>query len=241
MVHAIEFREGKAVYRNRWVRTAGFIAEQEAGHADSVRWFEAKPCYIYHVVNAWEEGDEIIMDACRVVESRPESSPGDSKQARMLAFLQLDARRWRWRFNLKTGDVKEEQLDDMNTEFPTMNRQFLGRKSRYAYNVHIPYEQTLCFDSLVKYDVEKRSAEKPLFGLGRYGSEAPFAPRVNAQDEGDGYVVTLVTDVNTDTSEVLIIEAKNFSSEPVARVQLPQRVPLGFHALWVPGKKLRAS
>src|SRR5262249_1664824 len=36
-----------------------------------VRWFEATSCFIYHVVNSWEEGDEIIMDACRVVEARP--------------------------------------------------------------------------------------------------------------------------------------------------------------------------
>jgi len=39
---------------------------------------------------------------------------------------------------------------------------------------------------------------------------------------------------------VLIFDAKNFSSPPVARVRLPQRVPVGFHALWVLGAKLWA-
>src|SRR6185503_17182655 len=33
MLHAIRFRGGQAEYRNRFVRTAGFVAEQDAGHA----------------------------------------------------------------------------------------------------------------------------------------------------------------------------------------------------------------
>ena len=34
------------------------------GTADEVKWFEANPCYIYHTINCWEEGDEIVMDCC---------------------------------------------------------------------------------------------------------------------------------------------------------------------------------
>jgi carotenoid cleavage dioxygenase len=36
------------------------------GTADEVRWFEAEPCYIYHVVNAFESGSTITMDVCRL-------------------------------------------------------------------------------------------------------------------------------------------------------------------------------
>jgi carotenoid cleavage dioxygenase-like enzyme len=203
------------------------------GKSGEVRWFEATPCFIYHVVNSWEEGDEIIMDACRVVEPRPKSAPGEGELARMQAFLRLEAQLWRWRFNLKTGAVKEEQLDEATTEWPTINRLRLGRKSRYAYNAYVPR-----FNGLVKYDIEKGTTAEYLFGPGRIGSEAPFAPRVGAKDEDDGYVVTFVADANTNSSEVLILDAKTFSSGPVARVQLPQRMPVGFHALWVHGYKL---
>ena len=205
------------------------------GGNDDVKWFEATPCFIYHVINSWEEGDEIIMDACRVVEPRPQSASGEGALARMQAFLRLEAQLWRWRFNLKTGAVKEEQLDEAKTEWPTMNRQRLGRKSRYAYNAYVPK-----FNGLVKYDIDRGTSEEHLFGPGRIGSEAPFAPRRNAKDEDDGYVVSFIADANTNTSEVLILDAKSFSSEPVARVPLPQRVPVGFHALWVPGTKLWA-
>ncbi len=206
------------------------------GGNDRVKWFEATPCFIYHVVNSWEAGDEIIMDACRVVEPRPQSAAGEGELTRMQAFLRLEAQLWRWRFNLKTGAVKEEQLDAAKTEWPTINRQRLGRKSRYAYNAYVPK-----FNGLVKYDIEKGVSTEYLFGPGRIGSEAPFAPRLNAKDEDDGYLVTFIADANTNTAEVLILDAKSFSSEPVARVQLPQHVPVGFHALWVPGMKLWAQ
>jgi carotenoid cleavage dioxygenase len=108
------------------------------GKGDEVRWFEATPCFIYHVVNSWEDGDEVIMDACRVVEPQPKSTPGEGELARMQAFLRLEAQLWRWRFNLKTGATKEEQLDEAKTEWPTINRLWLGQKSRYAYNAYVP-------------------------------------------------------------------------------------------------------
>jgi carotenoid cleavage dioxygenase-like enzyme len=208
------------------------------GKAETIRWFQASPCYIYHVVNAWEEGDEIIMDACRVLEAAPKPEAPKDDNSRMLSFLKLAARMHRWRFNLKSGATREEPLDDANTEFPTINRRVLGRKSRFAYNVNLTYTPALAFDGLTKYDLQKGTSERYDFGAGRFGSEAPFAPRVGSRCEDDGYVVTFVTDANSGRSEVLVLGAQDFGSNPIARIEIPQRVPLGFHALWIPGEKL---
>jgi carotenoid cleavage dioxygenase-like enzyme len=41
------------------------------------------------------------------------------------------------------------------------------------------------------------------------------------------------------SSEVIILDAKNFAAGPIARVQIPQRVPVGFHSTWIPGDQLR--
>jgi carotenoid cleavage dioxygenase len=207
------------------------------GKSNEIRWYEADPCYIYHTINAWEEGDEIVMDGCRVVNPEPPDT-GKGEIDRMLQYLRLDARLYRWRFNLITGRVRESWLDDANTEFPTMNMQLLGRKSRYAYNVHIAPDPTLLFDGLVKYDTVTGNAETHWFGDGRYGSESPFAPKPNAVSEDDGYLLSFVYNDHDDSSELVILNAQNITAEPLARVKLPQRVPLGFHACWVPEEKL---
>lgn len=204
------------------------------GTGDQVRWFDASPCYIYHVVNAWEEGDEIVMDAFRVDDPCPTlDNPEDGDLARMMSYLRLKAHLYRWRFNLKTGETKEENIDDRNAEFPTINWNYLGRKSRYSYNVSIPLARTLLFDGLVKYDHETGGTDSWMFEEGSWGSEAPFAPRHNPVSEDDGYVVSFVQNETTDTSQLVILDAQNMSDGPVARVHLPQRVPNGFHACWV--------
>ena len=35
-----------------------------------------------------------------------------------------------------------------------------------------------------------------------------------------------------------VLDAANLGAGPIARISLPQRVPLGFHATWVPGDRL---
>ncbi|GAB1820492.1 carotenoid oxygenase family protein [Herbidospora sp. RD11066] len=207
------------------------------GRADQIRWFEAKPCYIYHVVNAWEEGDEIVMDVCRV--GRPAPAGSGSALARMISYLKLDARMYRYRFNLLTGATSETYVDgDHNTEFPSIDQRLVGRKSRYAYNVSVKQAPTNLFDGLVKYDNLTGAKQTYYYGDHRYGSEAPFAPRDNSKGEDDGYLVSFVTDEREGKSEVQILDASDITKGPVARVLLPQRVPLGFHATWVRADQL---
>ncbi|MFI6902550.1 carotenoid oxygenase family protein [Nonomuraea sp. NPDC050394] len=208
------------------------------GQAHEIRWFEAKPCYIYHVVNAWEEGGEIVMDVCRV--SRPAPSGNGSALSRMIAYLKLDARMYRYRFDLRTGATSEHYVDaDHNTEFPSIDARATGLPSRYAYNVSVADAATNLFDGLVRYDNATGAKETHTYGPGVYGSEAPFAPRDGSTGEDDGYLVTFVTDEREGRSEVQILAASRISEGPLARVLLPRRVPLGFHATWVRADQLR--
>jgi carotenoid cleavage dioxygenase len=207
------------------------------GAPGDIRWFEAKPCYIYHVVNAWEEGDEIVLDVCRV--SRPAPVTGEqTRLAKLLAYLKLDARMHRYRFDLVSGRTSESRVDDDNTEFPSVDVRQMGYPTRYAYNVHIADAETNLFDGLVRYDNLTDERQSYFFGPGRYGSESPFAPRDGSMGEDDGYLVTFVTDEATGRSEVDIFDAASIGSGPVGRVLLPQRVPLGFHACWVRADQL---
>jgi carotenoid cleavage dioxygenase len=44
--------------------------------------------------------------------------------------------------------------------------------------------------------------------------------------------MSFVTDRETEASELAIIDARDVSAGPVARIQMQARVPIGFHANW---------
>src|SRR5690606_7764749 len=138
------------------------------------------------------------------------------------AWLKIDPTYHRWRFNLRTGQASEERVFDTQSEFPMINARYYGRKSDISYHVSFADDEVTLFDGLVRFDMAKGTRQEHKFGPGRYGSEAPFAPRDNSQSEDDGYVVTLVNDLNTQKAEFQIFDAREIDQGPLARVLLPQ-------------------
>lgn len=51
-----------------------------------------------------------------------------------------------------------------------------------------------------------------------------MAPALDASAEDDGYVVSFVTDMNTDSSECVVLDASDLARGPVARIRLPHRI-----------------
>jgi carotenoid cleavage dioxygenase len=233
------FYNEAAMKRRQWIvdyhrdmpARFGVVARRAEG--STIRWFEAEPCYVYHVVNSWEQGDELVMIGCRCAEPIPDPDPSDGPLATALANLRLRARLHRWRFNLADGTTREEPLDDANVEFPTISMATQARKNRWGYAMQIPDTRTLLFDGVAKYDLVSGAREKHSFGDG-YGSEVAFAPRDGGTDEDDGYLLSFVQRDRDEPAELWILRAQALEDEPVARVRMPQRMPLGFHACWVP-------
>jgi len=225
----------KLIFRQDLPSRFGIIPRH--GVVEDIRWFEAEPCYFYHVVNAYEEGGEVVLDVCRMRRPAP---PAESLSPleKLLVLLDLEANLYRYRFDLASGLTKEEWRDDRNAEFPMINLGLTGRSARYSYNVTFADQQVQIFDGLVKYDLESGSGAAHRFGEGRFGSEAPFAPRVGSSAEDDGYVVSFVHDENVGRSEVVILDAQDIAAPPIGRVLLPSRVPLGFHGTWIRGEQL---
>ena len=233
---ALKMGRSKIVFRRDWLSRFGIVPRY--GDDSNIRWFEALPCYIYHVVNSWEEADEIVMDACITVNPAPQANVKGAVE-KLKAYLRLEANLYRFRFNLKDGTTKEERLDDRYSEFPMINAREMGRKTAYSYIQNFDISDVLRFDGVIKYDTEKGTSDTHYYGEGVFGSESPFIPKKNAKSEDDGYVITFVTDERNDQSKVLILDAQNISDKPLAEIELPQKVPLGFHACWVEGHKLK--
>jgi len=213
------------------------------GSSRDVRWFEGMPCYILHLANTYEMGDEIVMDGAIQTNPVPDLS-GLPKEgyARMHALLSMDlqeTRMHRWRFNLKTGQTTEEDLDDEVTEFPMINAHFNGRRNRYAYNALPRPEWRL--DGLKKYDWQTGKTQRWQAPKGCFVSETPFAARDGAVDEDDGYLVTYVTNLETGKGECAIFDARDIEPGPICRVILPGHIPMGAHAVWTPAAELSGA
>lgn len=214
------------------------------GTADQVKWFEASATYVLHWMNAYEEGDEIILHGYFQDQPNPQPLPGlPIPVGQMMANIDINSfqsKLHRWRFNLKTGEVDEQRLDDRSLEFGTFNQQYAGRKSRYLYSVWGEPGWFL-FSGLVKHDLQTGESWSLPFGEQRFGSEAPFAPRINAIDEDDGYLVSFITDMKENRSECVLIDAKDIEAGPVCRIILPHSICSGTHATWADGVSIRAT
>jgi carotenoid cleavage dioxygenase-like enzyme len=219
---------------------ARFGVVPKTGTGDQVRWFETDTCYIYHVVNAWEDGDEVVMTACMMTQNGYPPNPAYGPYASMVNVLALNAVPVEWRMNMVTGEVKKRQLDDRIGEFPVVNLDCTGRKTDWSYHVAMGREELQRFSGLIKYDLNTGASKTHEFAPGIGGSEPAFAPRVGAVDEDDGYVIVFTTDEATGKSEVQVIAAQDIEAGPIARIPLPARVPAGFHGTWAPGAQIGA-
>ena len=146
---------------------------------------------------------------------------------------------------MRTGEVREGPICDLNSEFNKSNQIFHGVKTRYAYHQKIPLRaeggHTLRFTGLIKYDNDTGHRQEWDYGPGVFGSEAVFVPKRGADrssEEDDGYVTNIVTDTKDWTSYCLVFNAKDVSLGPIAKIKLPHRVPYGFHGWWARGQDI---
>jgi carotenoid cleavage dioxygenase len=194
-----------------------------------VRWFAVEPCYVFHTMNAFEDGSTVVLDACR--NSEVWRKAGDMQSGTGKLTLH------RFRFDLRSGGVKEETLDERAMEFPRVADARIGRKNRFGFTLRVEPGQSESpgFLGLLKVDLATGKSELHDCGPGRSAGEAVFVPASGADPDSDeGYLLSYVHDVATDRSELWVIDASRMGRPPIARVALPQRVPNGFHGSWLP-------
>jgi carotenoid cleavage dioxygenase len=95
-----------------------------AGDASDVRWFDVEPCYVFHPLNAYDDGDSIVLDLVRHPKMFDTELHGPNEGPTTLD---------RWTVDLADGKVRETRLDDHPQEFPRIDDRLVGRPYRYGY------------------------------------------------------------------------------------------------------------
>lgn len=190
------------------------------GSNKDVVWYDIDPCYVYHPLNAYEEGDDIVIDVCRM----EHSMKPNAKEVNPVLH--------RWTIHQSRGVVSESQLDEHAVEFPRVPDAVVGLKHRYGYTAEFGSGKPTAV-AFRKYDLQTGESKAHNLGAGRYGGEPVFVPAAGGSSEDDGYLLSFVYDEADGVSELVIVDASTMSDEPVARIHLPVRVPAGFHGSWI--------
>jgi carotenoid cleavage dioxygenase len=186
-----------------------------------VQWFDIDPCYVFHVGNAYEDNGKIVLDAVRYSREQINSVWGRIGGSANPATATGGTTLYRWTLDPATGQVKEEQRDDRNVEFPSLNETRVGRPSQYLY--------TVTDNAIVKYDSVTGASQTR--ELGKAPGEAEFVPAPDARNEDDGWLMSIVSDHDGTGSDLVIFNAADLDT--VAEIRLPRRVPAGFHGNWL--------
>lgn len=187
-----------------------------------VRWIPIEPCYVFHTLNAHDDGDRIVMHVMRYPELwRAGSHSFDP------------ATLWRWTIDPAAGTVREERLDDRAAEFPRVDDRLTGLDARFGHAsvAESPGSEPVA-GALLRYDLHTGAVTSHEFGPGRIPGEAAFAP-ADDRPGGDGWLMSYVYNAATGTSDLVILDAGDLTAPPVATVHLPVRVPYGFHGNWL--------
>ncbi|KAM7260730.1 hypothetical protein ACFE04_011403 [Oxalis oulophora] len=208
------------------------VMDKNAKDCSKIKWIDAPDCFCFHLWNSWEEPETdevVIIGSCM---TPPDSifNECDENLESVLSEIRL---------NLKTGKSTRRQIlsdsDQVNLEAGMVNRNMLGRKTRFAYlALAEPWPKVSGF---AKVDLQTGEVKKYIYGEQRFGGEPMFLPKDgNSKNEDDGYILSFVHDEKEWKSELQIIDAKTLNLE--ARVKLPSRVPYGFHGTFIHAKDL---
>ncbi|KAE8706135.1 9-cis-epoxycarotenoid dioxygenase NCED1 [Hibiscus syriacus] len=208
------------------------VLDKNAIDASGIKWIEAPDCFCFHLWNAWEEPETdevVVIGSCM---TPPDSIFNECEENLKSVLSEI-------RLNLKTGKSTcraiVSESEQVNLEAGMVNKNLLGRKTRYAYlALAEPWPKVSGF---AKVDLSTGEVNKYIYGEQRYGGEPLFFPRnPDSPGEVDGYILAFVHDEKTWKSELQIVNAMDLKLE--ATVQLPSRVPYGFHGTFISSNDL---
>ena len=197
------------------------------GAPEEIIWIDVPLGYVFHPMNAYDDADgRVVIDLCRYDKmfDRDVLGPfGDGGQARLE----------RWELDLVARTVSISVVDERANEFPRHRGSLTAKPYRYGYCAAPSVDDATGWPTL-KHDLQTGQRWEFDHGPGRAAGEPVFVARQGGTAEDDGWLLTFVHDLGSGDTDFVVMDAADLDrSDYVARVRLPQRVPLGFHGNWV--------
>ncbi|MES2606624.1 MAG: carotenoid oxygenase family protein, partial [Pseudomonadota bacterium] len=225
----------------------GFVPRD--GDASDVRWFKGPASVVMHTINAFDDGDKVVVDA-PISDGNP-----------FPFFPQIDGSPWspplarhtirRLTFDMaSTGDTYEEKILDQQdvVDLARMDDRFLSLPYKYVYSMMSdttkPYDvaragPNRAVNSYFRYDLTNGEWRKYFVGDVHNLQEMSFIPRSATAPEGDGWLIGTASNYAEMRTELVIVNAETMVEE--ARVILPFRMTPQVHARWYSSAELPLS
>lgn len=208
-------------------RGSSFILIPRDGGA--IRRIEHEAVLQFHLSNAYDDRGDVIVDAITYrggelldCIARFRTSPMDRVSSEFTRFRITGG-----------GRVMRERLSDQTCEFPRHHPDREGRPHRWSY-FNTKHNLGTLYDGISKLDLADNSQTTYVAEtVGNSFCEPVFTPRPEATGEDDGWLLSVEYQVEEHTSRLVILDAKDLESGPIATAQLTHHIPQGFHGSFV--------
>lgn len=216
-----------------WRPEAGNIIALVPRDGSEPRYFDARSAYMWHGLNAYEDGENVVVDFVGFDE--PDHFIGrdalfcNVMQGRM-GRAQAHGKICRYRIDLAASKLNEDIVDDANHEFPMIHWRDAMTRQRIGY---FTVGGLGVFNSGVKrLDYETGQARAFDFGADTHVGEPVFAPKPNGAS-GEGWLLTQCLDGRTERTFFAVFDAAAPDDGPLAKIWLSHPVPISFHGSWL--------
>lgn len=188
----------------------------------AVRTHHAPSGFVFHVVNAFEDGDATTIDVAMYPDASVVSGfRSDAIAADGLPDLVPSIVRWTMREGAR--EAKHEVLHARGFEFPSISyRRVNGKRHDVAWGARVSERGTA--GEIVRFD---GAGERTFAEAGFVFGEPIFVARPKSEREDDGVIVTVGSHVESSRSAMAVLDAR--SLEVRAWAEIPLSIPLGFH------------
>lgn len=217
----------------RWSPDKGNLLAVLPRDGGAVRFFEAPPAFMWHSLNAREEGRTILADFIGYDEPDHFLGP-DALLSRLregrLGRADAPGTIRRYRLDLSGGSVTEEVLDSENHEFPMFDARRLGMAYRQAWfgwarpgRMH---------HGVKRIDMVSGESDLHDFGVDTQVGEPVFVPHPDGTPER-GWVIVQGLDGHDGHAFFAVLDAERIGEGPLATIGLAHSLPISFHGTWV--------